>query len=60
MKRILTRKWFWLLVTTAGPALWQVLAGDPAPPAATQAESAAQAKAVRALCHRLDPKACHG
>lgn len=60
MKRILTRKWFWILVTTAVPALWQVLAEKPADQAAAAAESAEQLKAAMAICQSLTPKACHG
>ena len=60
MKRILTRKWFWVLVTTAGPSLWQVLTATPADEAAAQAESAQQLKAAMAICERLDPKHCGG
>lgn len=56
MRRILSRKWFWILVTSVAPLLWQVLAGAPsevvAPP------SAAQAEAAHALCHRFDPRTC--
>lgn len=60
MRRILTRKWFWLLVTSVAPVLWQVLAGAPSDDLAPQPPSAAEAKAVKALCHRLDPHACPG
>lgn len=58
MKRILTRKWFWILVTTATPALWHVLSENPDEEAASQAESARQLKAAMAICERLDPKRC--
>ncbi len=60
MKRILTRKWFWILVTTAAPALWHVLTDTPAEEAAAQAETAAQLKAAIAICERLDPGRCGG
>jgi len=60
MKRILTRKWFWILVTTAAPALWQVLTEKPAEEAVSQTESARQLKAAMAICERLDPKHCGG
>lgn len=55
MARIFTRKWFWILLTTLVPALWQVLSEKPADEAAANAE---QARAVATLCQHLDPKAC--
>ncbi len=60
MKRILTRKWFWLLVGTAAPALWQVLTADALADAARQGESAARLKAAMEVCRHLEPMACGG
>ena len=58
MSRIFTRQWFWILVTTVVPVLWQVLSEKPADAAAARAASAEQLKAAMAICQRVDPQHC--
>ena len=58
MARIFTRNWFWLLMTTLVPVLWQVLTANPAEEAAQQAASAAQIKAALAVCQKMESGPC--
>ena len=58
MSRILTRKWFWILLTSVGPVLWGVLATSPEETARSQAATAAQIKAVAAVCEKLGQRPC--
>ena len=58
MARIFTRNWFWLLMTTLVPVLWQVLTANPADEAAEQAASAAQIRAALAVCQKMDAGPC--
>lgn len=59
MARIFTRNWFWLLVTTLVPVLWQVLTADPTQEAAEQKAQAEQIKAALAVCEKLEQGPCN-